>query len=385
MARIKKIEVTNLKNISENYGWLMKIHGIQIDKNTRNIFSKIVSYIWLIMMHSHVINLICMYNILMTLSPPLFFEVSAACVFSIMVWYLLKCKEMQLKNLIFKMNSTEIRHTFKPFIGKKINFLLVIVFCFSICIIVLNVYRIEYGQDIQKRFFTFNTVFHSYFAKVVIRVYAFSIYFLTMYTFPLLSTLLCCLMYYHLSKIILNWRKKLEIQVREHGITVNNEYIIQAFNELTELIKLSKKLDDIISPISFILLSLQIVLLLCYIVSIVTIRISNMDFQQKLEVFLGIPISLIGIVSITLCASLIEKRYSDIKKKIHYMHDMSIRYKLKDNHVLEIIRYMTFMKFPVMTVLSDIKLRPSLILSCVGISLTFGLLSIQLFDQTVST
>lgn len=382
MARIKNIEVTNLKNISENYGWLMKIHGIQIDKNKRNIFPKILSYVWLIMMHSHVINLICMYNLLMALSPPLFFEVSAACVFSIMVWYLLKCKEMQLKNLIFKMNSTEIRHAFTPFIGKKNNFLLVIIFCFSICIIVLNVYRIEYGQDIQKRFFTFNTVFHSYFAKVVIRVYAFSIYFLTMYTFPLLSSLLCCLMYYHLSKIILQWRKKFEIQVREHGMILNHEFIIQAFNELTGLIKLSKKLDEIVSPITFLLLSLQIVLLLCYIVSIVTVRISNMDFQLKLEVFLGIPISLSGIVSIIIFASLIEKRYSDIKKKIKYVHDMNINYRLKDNHISEIIRYMIFMKFPVMTVLSDIKLRPSLIFSSVGISLTFGLLSIQIFDQS---
>lgn len=382
MARIKNIKVTNLTNICENYGWLMKIHGIQIDKNTRNIFPKIISYIWLIMMHSHVINLICMYNLLMALSPPLFFEVSAACVFSIMVWYLLKCKEMQLKNLIFKMNSTEIRHAFKPFIGKKINFLLVIIFCFSICIIVLNVYRIEYGQDIQKRFFTFNTVFHSYFAKAIIRVYAFSIYFLTMYTFPLLSTLLCCLMYYHLSKIILQWGKKFEKQVRAHGMTLNNEYIIKAFNDLTELIKLSKKLDEIVSPISFLLLSLQIVLLLCYIVSIVTVRITNMDFQQKLEVSLGIPISLTGIVSIIICASHIEKRYSDIKKKIHYMHDMHINCRLKDNHISEIIRYMVFMKFPVMTVMSDVKLRPSLIFSSVGISLTFGLLSIQIFDQS---
>lgn len=382
MARTNNKNVTNLRNIYENYGWLMKICGIQIDKNTRHIFAKIVSYIWLIMMHSHLINLFCMYNLLMALSPPLFFEVSAACVFSIIVWYFLKCKEMQFTNLIFKMYSTEIRQAFKPFTVKKINFLLIFIFCFSIGIIALNVYHIEYGLEIQKRFFTFNAVFHSYFAKVVIRVYAFSIYFLTMYTFPLSSTLLCCLMYYHLSKIILQWKHKLKLQVRERGMIINNDYIIQAFNELTELIKLSKTLDEIVSPITFLLLSMQIVLLLCYIVAIVTVRISKMDFQQKIEVFLGIPISLTEIVSIIICASLIEKRYLDIKQLIHHLYQTCIYYKMKNIHVLEIIRYMIFMKFPVMTVLSDVKLRPSLIFSSIGISLTFGLLSIQIFDQT---
>lgn len=381
MARIKNMEVKNLKNIRENYGWLMKIHGIQIDRNTTNILPKIVSYIWLIMMHSHLINLLCMYNVVITLSAPLFFEVSAACFFSIMVLYLLKCKGNELKNLIFKMSSTEIQHAIEPFICKKINFIIVIIFCFSGCLIALNVYHIQYGQEIQKRIFTFNRVFPSNFVKVVIRVYAFSIYFLTMYTIPLLSTLLCCFMYYHLSKIILQWRQKLETQARKHEMILNNECIIQAFNELTELIKLSNKLDEILSPISFFLLSFQIVLLFGYIVSIVNVRISNMDFQHKLEVFLGIPISFTGIVSIIICASLIERRFSEIKRKIHHVHRMYIHYRINDKYNFNIIRYLIFMEFPVMTVLSDVKLRPSLILSSVGISLTFGLLSIQLFDQ----
>lgn len=381
MSRNTDLKTININYIYENYGWLLKILGHQIEKKSSSIFSKIVSFVWLIMMHSYLLNLLYIYNVGIALSAPLYFEIVAACSCSIMVWYFFKCKILKIKNIIFKIHSMEVRYNFKPFKCQLINFFLVTIFCFSVCFISLDVYYLEFSPEYQKKMFTFNTEFHSNFAKVSARLYAILIYFVTVYTSPLLFSLLCCLMHYHLSKVIFQWTQKLQTEFRKQKITVNAKYIIQVFNQLSDLFKLSNKLDEILSPISFFLLSLQILLLFCNTVSIVTVPISEIDFQYKTGVFLGTTLSLTGITSIIISASLIEKRCLDIKKKICYVHDMYIHYQQKDTFILEIIRYMIYMKVPVMTVLSGITLKQSLILSCIGISLSFGLLSKQLLDK----
>lgn len=381
MARNTGLKKINLNCISENYGWLIKILGHQIEKKSGYIFPKILSFVWFVIMHSFLINLIWIHNVAMSLSAPLYFEIFVACACSIMIWYILKCKIQKLKKTIFNIHSMELRYNFKPFMFRLLNFFLVTVFCFSVCIISLDVYYIEFGPEYQKRVFTFNTVFHSNLAKVSARLYSVTIFFLTLYTFPLVSALLCCLIYYHLSKVILQFTQKLQREFREQKIAVNAQYILQVFNKVSDLMKLSNKLDENLSLISFLLLSLQIVLLFGNTVSIVTVPISDMDFQYRVEVFFGTFQSLSGITSIIISASLIEKRWLDVKNQIRNVHDMYMHFQEKDTSTVELIRYMINIKFPAMTILSGIKLKPNLILSSIGICLSFGLLSKQLFDQ----
>lgn len=381
MARNTELKTINLNCIYENYGWLIKILGHQIDKKTSNIFPKIVFFVWFIIMHSFLINLICLHNVAMSVSVPLYFEIFVACTCSIMISYIFKCKIRKLKKTIFNIHSMELRYNFKPFVFRLLNFFLVTILCFSVCIISLIVYYIEFAPEYQKRVFTFNTVFHSNLAKVSARLYSVTIFFLTLYTFPLVSALLCCLIYYHFSRVILQCSQKFQREFREQKITVDAKYILQVFNQVSDLSKLSNKLDENLSLISFLLLSLQIELLFGNTASIVTVPISDMDFQYRVEVFLGTLLSLSGITSIIISASLIEKRWFNIKKQINNVHDVYIHYQEKDTFTLELIRYMMNINFPVMTILSGIKLKPNLILSSIGISLSFGLLSKQLFDQ----
>ena len=85
-------------------------------------------------------------------------------------------------------------------------------------------------------------------------------------------------------------------------------------------------MNETLSSLSFLLLALQITQLFRYTVSITNVGISKMDFQHKLDVFTGIPISLAVIISITSCAYLVEKRFAEVKEEIIYVHEMYIHY-----------------------------------------------------------
>ena len=381
MVRSKILKNRNLESALKHYGWLFKLHGIQIENKKYNFFPKVFLFFRLILMHFFFIYFLCMYDLIMSLSTSLYFVVSTTCFISVGVWYLFKFKAKELIKMIMKMNSMPPRYNLKTFKCKFVNLILIVIFCVSLSIILLNVYHLEIGMQKQKRMFTFNTDFPSYFSKFTARLFLFSSYFVTLFTFPVISTLFPCLMYYHLSTVILQCRQKWKIKLQE--LSVNTKYVSEVvYPQLSELIKLAKELDKALYPLSFLLLSLQITLLFGYTVSIVNVGVSNMDFQQKLEVFSGVPISLAAIISITTCAYLVEKRFDEVKEEITFVHEIYVHHQMKDNFALELIRYMIFLKFPVMTALPGIKFNPSLIFSCIGISLTFGLLSIQLFDQS---
>lgn len=374
-------KMINLNCIYNSYEWLIKILGHQTKPKSNSRFPKIASFIWFFMIHSFLINLICVSSVAMSHSVPLYLDIFVACSCSIMIWYFCKCKIRNLRKIIFKIRSTELRYNFKPYLFRLLNFFLVSIFCFTVCFISLCVYFIEFAPEYQQRVFTFNTVLHSNLTKISARIFSITTYFLTLYTFPLVSSLLCCLIYYHFSKVLLQCRQRLQREFWEQKITVNAQYILQLFNQLSDLIKLSNKIKEELSPIVFLHISLQIVLLFGNTVSIVTVPISEMDFQYRVEVFLGPILSLSGITSIIISASLIEKRWLDIQNQILIVHDVYIHYQKKDTFTLELIRYILSIKFPVMTILSEIKLQPSLVLSSIGISLSFGLLSKQILDQ----
>lgn len=96
---------------------------------------------------------------------------------------------------------------------------------------------------------------------------------MTFYQFPMIFTFFCCLLYYQRSTSISHSFKQLKIEFYKNFTT---EYVIQFFHKLTCLIDLSNKLDEILSPLSFYLLSLYIVELFSIVASLVEISFSSM-------------------------------------------------------------------------------------------------------------
>ena len=258
----KALEILNLEYFGKNYGWLFKLHGSEIGNNRSNVCSKLMLFIRLIMMHFYLIYFICIHKVAISVSAPLYFNVLTACFISVGVCHIFRFKEKCLKKVIFKMNFMTLRHNLQILKYNVTNYLCLVIFCFSVCIISVNVYHIEYGKEKQKRIFTFNSIFYSYFAKITSRLCLFSCYFFTLYTFPAISSLFCCMIYYHLSTIISECRQKWKTDVQEAGKILSTRYIVKVlFYQVSCLIKLANKLDKNLSPIIFLLLSLQIVLL----------------------------------------------------------------------------------------------------------------------------
>lgn len=296
-------------------------------------------------------------------------------IFSIVVWHLIRCKLIRLTKLLFKIKPLQLHKYLKPIELKILNSIIITIVLLSIITVILDVYYVEYGLELQQKIFTFNNVFESHFAKILSRLDLFTIYFITRYQFPWIGTLFCCIMYYQLSVNILNFTKKTKLEFNKHFCA---EHCVHIFQNLSRLIDFSNKLDKLLSPVCFYLLSLHMVLLFASVASVVQINVSNMDIPYFIEYLTALISSLIGISSIIICGSLIENRFLDIKRNIIRMHEMYISFPRKDNFTLQLIRYMISMDLPVMTAWSIFALKPSLIFSIICACLTFGLLCVQI-------
>lgn len=317
------------------------------------------------------------YRFLADLRTSVYIEIMAGFVFSIVIWYLLNFKIRHLQKLLLKMKSMKQHKNFRPIELKVFNFLFVLIIFLPIINVIISVYYIEYSLKMEQKIYTFNTVFESNFLKIFSRSFLFSAYYFTLYQFPMIATVFCCLMYYQLSKNISQIIEELNFKFHRH---FTSEYTIQIFNKFSQLVDFSTKLDDILSPVSFYLLSFHIVILFYNVSSIIEMDFLKMEIPYFLDYFTGFITSLTGIFSINIFASLIQKRLLNIKQNVICMHKMYIHLTKPDNFTLQLIKYMIGMELPEMTAWSVVPLEPSLIISIISACLTFGLLSTQILD-----
>lgn len=378
MEKNTNSQYCNSKDIWKNYGllrYIMKICGIDLNNKKTYTYLKVFKYLYPSLMHFMFIYFICVYPLVTAFSTSYYIEIMAGIIFSIVVWHLLIWKVKHLKQLLLKMKMWQLHKQLGATQIKIANVLLLIIILLPIITVLMNVYYVEYDTELQQKLFTFNTVFESNCIKILSRLLVFTSYFTTLYQFPMIGTVFCCLMYYQLSKNISHFCKESISQFDQH---LNSPYIMKIFHRLSRLVDLSITLDEILSPISFYLLSLQVVILFSTVATLVEMKFSNMNITHFLEYIMATVISLTAIFSINISASLIEKQFLHIKRNLTYMHEMYVHFTRRDNFTLEMIRYMISMELPVMTAWSMIALRPSLIFSIISVCLSFGLLSTQI-------
>lgn len=371
---------TDTNNVQKMYGGMncvMKITGIDLTNHASGVCCRLLRHLYPIMMHLQIIYFVCVHQLVTSFSMPLYIETMAGFMFSLVVWYLLRCKISSLNKVMFKMQSIQQHAEFRPFTHKFFQFICVFIVLLFICTVSVDVYYVEYGFIELKKIFTFKTTFESYIIKVAARLFLFSTYFMTLYQFPMISTLFCCFIYYNLSVIISDFSKKLKYQRHTY---FSNEDIIQTFHKLSRLIELAYKVEKNLSAITFHLISLHMALLFGSVASLVAVKIPNMDIPYTLEFFTGVLMTIVGIISITICGTLTEKQFLNIKRNIVRMHEIYIHHPSRDTFTLELMKHMLSMDMPIMTAWSVFPLKPSLIFSAIGCCLTFGLLSKQLFD-----
>lgn len=365
-------------DICKMYGGLrytMKMSGIDLENSKSSIFLKPFKYLYIFAMHFYFVYFLCNYRISMEFSKSFFYENIACLIFSIVAWYLMKCKIVHLKKLITKMKSMKLYREFETLEKKIVNFTDIIIILLPIVFVGLDSYYGQNSEGLQKEMSMFNIEIESKLKKILLRSFLYSTYLITFYQFPIAATLFCCLLYYQLSASISHSCKKVNLHLRENFTC---EYVIQFFHKLSRLIHLSKELDKIVSPISFFLLSLHVFNFFTLVAPVVKNYFSNMSIPSMVEFFATLIISVVGISSIIHFASLIEKRFLDIQSDLISMHEMYIHVPNRDNFTLELIRYMISMKLPVMTAWSVVALTPSLIFTLLSVCLTFGLLSTQI-------
>lgn len=375
------MKITHLKkqtDIWKMYGGLryaMKMCGIDLDNSKSSILLKPFKYLYVILMHFIVIYYLFIYKLITTFSMSLYFQIMTGLIFSIIVWYLMNCKIVHLNKLISSMKSMKLLKEIESIELKIVNSTLIIIFLAQFFVVVLEIYYAEYGDSWHQKIFTFNTVFDANWKNILSRSFLYTVCFMTLYHFPIIVTLFCCLLYYQFSTSISHFSKKLKFEFSKN---FTSAYVIKSFHRLSRLIDLSNKLNEILSPLSFYLISLYVVTLFSLVASIVQVSFSNMDIPFMLECFTSLIISFGGISAIIICASFIEKQFLDVELNLIFMHEMYIYFRKRDTFALELIRYMISMKLPVMTAWSVVELTPSLLFSLVNVCLTFGLLSTQI-------
>lgn len=365
-------------DIWKMYGGLryaMKMCGIDLENSKCSILFKPFKYLYVILMHFIVIYFLYIYKLIATFSMSLYFQIMTGLIFSIVVWYLMNCKIVHLKKLISGMKSMKLLKEIESIELKFINSTLIIIILAQVIVVVLEIYYAEYGDSWDQKIFTFNTVFDTNLKNILSRSFLYTVCFMTLYQFPVIATLFCCLLYYQFSTSILHFSKQLKFEFQKNFTPA---YIVRSFHRLSRLVDLSNKLNEILSPISFFLISLYVVNLFSLVASIVEISFSNMDIPYMLEYFTALIISFGGISAIIICASFIEKQFLDVERNLIFMHEMYIYFRKRDTFTMELIRYMISMKLPVMTAWTVVELTPSLLFSLVNVCLTFGLLSTQI-------
>lgn len=357
--------------------------GIDLEISKRSTALKLFKYLYIFSIHFYFIYFLYNGRFLIEISKSLFYQNVIGLFFSTVVWYLMKCKIENLRKLIFKMKSMKLHKEFESFELKIVNCTNVIIILLPIIFVVIDTYYNQNSEKLHKEMVIFNIVIESKIKKILLRSYLKSAYFISIYQFPMIATLFCCLLYYQLGASISHSCKEINLQTKKTLRVHKNftcEHVIHFFHKFSRLIDISNKLDEIVSPISFYLLSLYMAHLFTIVTSLVEISFSNMGILSILEFVAALFISLTGISSVILFASLIQKRFLDIQRSLIYMHEMYIHFAHKDNFTLELIRYMISTKTPVMTAWSVAALTPSLIFTVISVCLTFGLLSTQILQ-----
>lgn len=246
----------NIWKMSSVLRYTIKMYGIDLDSSKYGILVKSFKYLYIILMHFIVIYFLFIYDLLITFSKSLYIQMMSGLIFSIVIWYLMNSKIVHLKKLFSKMKSMQLHNEFESIQLKIINSTLIILILFQIVIVMLEVYYFEYGESWHQKMFTFNTMFDTNIKNILSRSFLYTTYFMTFYQFPMIVTFFCCLLYYQLSTSISHSFKQLKIEFYKNFTT---EYVIQIFHKLSRLIDFANKLDEILSPLSFYLLSLYIV------------------------------------------------------------------------------------------------------------------------------
>lgn len=380
MQRIKNSKLSQKEEVWKNLCGLiyaLQISGIDLTNRKRSIYCKLLLYVYPILMHFNFIYMVVNYNLIVWYSLSMFFEVSTASLLNVALWYLIKSKVPCLLRTVLKINLMRRRNLcLKETKYKLINFILILLFLLVVIAIGLGTYYIEFGLLVQKQLVTFNTDFSSRPLKIMSRIFLFTIYYMNIYHFLAIITIFCSVLYYNFSSLIFRFNGTLK-SAAESGYS--SLKITHIFHRLLRLLELATELEEILSPVAILLFSLYSGIIFSFVISIVSVGLQKVDVPFLLELSVGILVSVLGIISVTLSASLIEKRFVEVKWSLMRIHEYYVYYYPNKNFALDLLRHMASMDVPAMTAWNVVKLTPAAIFSCLGSSLTLGLLGAQLF------
>ncbi|GFU31004.1 uncharacterized protein NPIL_244131 [Nephila pilipes] len=374
---------------SNGYGFLwyfLKLTGIDVfgshegekTKNQHDLTQKCCEKIFPFLLHLNQIYVLVT-SLFLVIQEKAYAEIVASFtvvnLFSFVVWHIVYRSKNNVKSLIFEANrSLLILHKERKSYSMFINLCLILSMLIPIASATTSAFFMDNAPGAHRRYYSLFVNFSGLNAFLIRCIFA-QLTYTFMLSFPCCISVMCASLYYQCSCVFVSFNAFL---MDTHKGIAPLHKILKLMDVYQLLHDLAQKTEEILSPITFVLLCSQLLSMYTALANFVIFKNQDQFYAIVWHCLAAITIVPAVLIGIILCAGRISCQARLIHTNLQQIHNTLIR-KSEDNwESVLLVRSMMMTEFPVMTAANIMDLKHGVILSVFGTLFTYGLLIINI-------
>ncbi|KAF8773136.1 hypothetical protein HNY73_015820 [Argiope bruennichi] len=200
----------------------------------------------------------------------------------------------------------------------------------------------------------------------------------SVFGFPAFVAIVCGTTYYHYSEVLAGFYEKIRVYGKGN---ISHELALKLMECYDILNKMSRDIENTLSPIALILLFCQILSMYIALASFVLFNFNSAPISIKWQWIPAVTLIPASLIGINLCASKISSQIGSIQANLQSIRSNLFRRSKVHERTITLLGMMMETKFSTMTAGGILELRRELILSVFGSLFTYGLLIISIKSE----
>ncbi|GFU10532.1 uncharacterized protein NPIL_102831 [Nephila pilipes] len=294
---------------------------------------------------------------------------------SFVVWHLVYRGKNNIKSLIFEANrSLLILHKKRKSYSIFINLCLILSMLIPIASATTSAFFMDNAPEGHRRYYSLFVNVNGLNAFLIRCILA-QLTYTFMLSFPCCISVMCASLYYQCSCVFVSFNSSVVETYK--GIAPLHK-ILKLMDVYQLLHELAQKTEEVLSPITFFLLSSQLLSMYTALANFLIFKNRDQHYPILWHCLASITILPATLIGTIFCAGRISCQARLIHTNLQQIHNTLIRKREVNWESVLLVRSMMMTEFPVMTAANIMDLKHGVILSVFGTLFTYGLLILNI-------